>query len=278
MRPRVIWLYGGGVTAARILRSRRIFGNNVKIVLRSMGEDIQHDQQSGYGYPPNSDERRLISSAYLLADKYWALGNEISNLYQKIGVPYEKTFEIGNIVSPPSLPLRKTASQKIRIGVIGRGHKKKNFDLLSEIVPRLPSERYEFHLKISGEALRLNGDNVTVHKPSEILHLEYWPPDDVWEFYTNIDVLLVLSRVESFGNVTFEAGLAGAVIVINKAVTGADLARDCGLRVNTFDGFAASDIVHALQSVKVAAHESVSLPSDLNKAEIENMIKAIKYA
>lgn len=264
--------------AARVLERRWIFGSRVKLVLRSMGEDIQHDQYSDYGFELGSFQRKFISKAYTLADMYWSLGSEITQLYREIGVPQNKIFEIGNIVAPPPLPSRGERRGKIRIGIIGREHKKKNFDLLKEIIPLMSSEQYEFHLKIAGTPPQLEGENIFIHKPSQVRHLEYWPPDDVWVFYSNIEILLVLSRIESFGNVTFEAGLAGAVIVMNRKVTGAALATKCGLKVQPFDDFTATHIIQVLQSVDLTSPNELPRSHELNDGEIRNMIRVVSDA
>lgn len=271
----MIWLYGGGLTAACLLNRRWIFGSRVKIVLRSMGEDIQHDGDSNYGYAPDSDERQLISKAYLHADAYWALSPEISELYESIGVSKGKIFEIGNIVVRPDISDLSRVCEKIRVGVIGRNHRKKNFDLLKEIIPLLPPDRFEFHLKISGGIPNLDDSNIVVHQASVVRHLLYWPPDDVWEFYAGINVLLVLSRVESFGNVTFEAGLTGAVIVINEETTGAELARKCGIKVQTFKNFTALEISQILQAQDWPREVGALDSNHLNRVEIGRMIMEI---
>ena len=46
VKPDIVWLYGGGELAARIVSYRNIFSPKTKFVIRSMGSDIQYDGSS----------------------------------------------------------------------------------------------------------------------------------------------------------------------------------------------------------------------------------------
>ena len=66
-KPDIIWLYGGGIFSAKVLKYRWIFNKKVKFVL-SAGEDIQRDKIVNYGYDDESSERSLILDFYPKAD------------------------------------------------------------------------------------------------------------------------------------------------------------------------------------------------------------------
>ena len=49
--------------------------------------------------------------------------------------------------------------------------------------------------------------------------------------------MLVCSRVESFGNINFEAAVNGVPVLIKKGVTGGDLLEELGYEVHYFNSF-----------------------------------------
>ena len=53
-----------------------------------------------------------------------------------------------------------------------------------------------------------------------------------------------------FGNVTFEAGLSGLVILIQKDVTGGKLARELGFKVYTYDNFEPKSIIKGIKEIE----------------------------
>lgn len=259
--------------SAQILMNRSWLGINTKFILRSMGEDIQYDAASNYGHDECSAERQLISEAYLMADYCWSLSQEITDLYLDLGIVRAKIYQIGNVVRRPASVPKRAKAKKMRIGVIGRQHAKKNFDLLAQIQPLLTSQAYELHVKIAGSSPEVVcSPDTHYHDASSVTHLRYWPPDDVWEFYAQIDILLILSRVESFGNVTFEAGLAGAHLVMHEDLTGAAIARHLGFAVTTFNDYSATRIVDAIKSIPSQTIPESEPRSAINADEISNMI------
>ena len=88
--PKIIWLYGGGILSAKVLKFKWIFGNSTKIVLRSAGEDIQRDKKVSYGYSDDNKNRKLILKYYPKADYFWSLGSEITKEYISIDIDRNK--------------------------------------------------------------------------------------------------------------------------------------------------------------------------------------------
>ena len=127
----------------------------------------------------------------------------------------------------------------------------KEFSLLNPIVDRLDPERFSFVFKTPGFKLEKEYSHVKYEPGSNISSLSYWPPRDVWEFYNKVDLILILSKVESFGNVTFEAGISNCSIIINQQVTGADIAKSLGFDVHTYNNFDASEICETIENVKI---------------------------
>ena len=137
VKPDIVWLYGGGELAVRIVSYRNIFSPKTKFVIRSMGSDIQYDGSSNYGLRRGTPEYKFITNMYQHADYLWALSDEIAEIYRRdISIENEKILLCGNCIIKPSLNLETKSAQKLCIGVIGRNHPKKNFSLLNPIVDR----------------------------------------------------------------------------------------------------------------------------------------------
>lgn len=152
---------------------------------------------------------------------------------------------------------------------------KKNFNLLNTIIDKLDPDRFNFVLKTPGFQLEKNHINVTYEPVSIISNLIYWPPEDVWEFYDKVDVVLILSKVESFGNVTFEAGLSDCSIIINKQITGGDIAINYGFDVYTYNNFDVSEICNVIENFKI--NKNKNKQRDLNKEKLMRLVHRIMY-
>ncbi len=271
VKPKIIWLYGGGLLAARILENRELFSCDTKFVVRSMGSDVQYDKVSKYGTKPGSAKYIYMTSMYKKANFLWALSEEIEDIYKKDIKGFKGNITIcGNSIWKPAIIKKTQNKNKINIGLIGRNHPKKNFELMNQIIRKLDLNRYNIYFKTPGFRLKKNYPNVYYEPKTNITNLIYWPPLDVWEFYHKIDILLVLSKVESFGNVTFEAGLSGCSIIINEKTTGADLAKRFDFPITSFKNFTQHDIVKAISSVKI--RDSKSKNNSINVVEQKKLI------
>tara|TARA_Y100000591_G_scaffold331246_1_gene364546 strand:+ start:2269 stop:3366 length:1098 start_codon:yes stop_codon:yes gene_type:complete len=251
-KPDIIWLYGGGIFSAKVLKYRWIFNKKVKFVLRSAGEDIQRDKIVNYGYDDESSERSLILDFYPKADFFWSLGDEITSEYLSLGIKKHKIIQTGNLVIRPIDVDQQYnfADERIKIGVIGRYHPKKQFELAKDVVKIDKDKKYKFHFKTPGFFFNADTNHAEFHDGSAVNEMINWPPIDVWNFYNKCDILLITSRIESFGNVTFEAGLSGLVILIQKDVTGGKLARELGFKVYTYDNFESKSIIKGIKEIE----------------------------
>ena len=88
-----------------------------------------------------------------------------------------------------------------------------------------------------------------------------------------MDLILILSKVESFGNVTFEAGISNCSIIINQQVTGADIAKSLGFDVHTYNNFDASEICETIENVKIIKKNKTQ--RDLNKKELNHLVHKV---
>ena len=273
-KPDIIWLYGGGFLASELLHSREIFGKKIKIILRSAGEDIQYLEEVNYGHPEDSEYKKKLKQNYLKADFFWSLSEEISNLYKSFLIPSEKIFQIGNLVKLP-FNLRKKESKTIKIGVIGRYHAKKQFHLGLEVASLLESSNFSFIFKTPNFCFKENLLNVSRYPDSQIKDLSFWPPQDVWNFYEDCDAILITSAIESFGNITVEAGLAGCTILINENVTGYEIAKNLGFKVIGFSNFESSEIVNAINKID-PKRENEIVRKPINELMLRKFIKFVK--
>ena len=276
VKPDIVWLYGGGELAARIIRHRKLFRPSTKFVIRSMGSDIQYDASTNYGIQKGTQEYEFITNMYQNADYLWALSDEIEKIYRRdIAIDQNKILQCGNCIIRPSESYKKNDNKKLNIGVIGRNHPKKNFNLLNAIIDKLDPDRFNFVLKTPGFQLEKKHINVIYEPVSNISNLIYWPPDDVWEFYDKVDVVLILSKVESFGNVTFEAGLSDCSIIINKQTTGGDIAIEYDFDVYTYNSFDAIEICDVIVNFKINKNKNVQ--RDLNKEKLTLLVDRIMH-
>lgn len=277
--PKIIWLYGGGVLSAKVLKFKWIFGNSTKIVLRSAGEDIQRDKKVSYGYSDDNKNRKLILKYYPKADYFWSLGTEITKEYISINIDKNKIIETGNMIARPRIKkIQNVDDPRINIGVIGRYHPKKQFELARDVALNDIEKKYKFHFKTPEFFFNHDNKNVEFHGPSSIHDLLNWPPLDVWKFYDLCDLLLITSRIESFGNVTFEAGISGLTIVIQENVTGAKLASNLGFNVITYKDFTVESILNTLSKISkkhLIDHRQVK--RYLYKDELINLINKIEH-
>ena len=114
----------------------------------------------------------------------------------------------------------------LRVGYIGRLHRKKNVDLIIEAVGRLGDQ---ISLLIAGTgdqqleaALRRRVDRVLAHRARFV---GWVSDDDKSTFFSKIDVLVMPSMYECFGVAAIEALAAGVPVVVSDQVGIADIVR-----------------------------------------------------
>lgn len=245
LKPSYFWLYGGGVTAARILSYKKNF-TQIKFIIRSSGEDVQVNNQVAYGL--SKQDRYFIKTNYKHADLAWALSDEIKNIYiNELDIPYSRILVKPNYIfqNNNSKATKEFQSKSNRIiGIIGRYHPKKQFDLAVEVSQLLPE--YKFYFKTPNYNPP-SSSNIYKIPSTKVKHLNQWPQDDVFDFYKSIDLLLVCSAIESFGNVNFEAAVNGVPVLISNTTTGGEILEQMGYLVyfyNNFDALHITDKIH----------------------------------
>lgn len=260
-KPRYFWLYGGGLTAARILSHKNKFPST-KFIIRSSGEDVQVNSKVAYGL--TKQDRHFIKCNYKNADLAWALSDEIKQIYIN-------DFEIprANIVVKPNFIFTKNKLQAYKeksnaskvIGIIGRYHPKKQFALAVNISQILPD--YKFYFKTPNYNPP-DYSNIYKIPSSKIKHITYWPQDDVFEFYKSIDLLLVCSAIESFGNINFEAAVNGVPVLISKNTTGGEILKQMGYVVHFFNKFDALHITDKIRRIFKDTNRGINIPAYKN--------------
>ena len=264
-----VLLYGGGATAAIFLKYKLLF-KNTKFIIRSAGEDIQVDKLVKYG--ANDKITGLINKYYKNCDIAWALSSEIEKLYlKKCKIPADKIIVCPNaiiqrdIIAKPQQPRK---NQKLHIGVIGRNHPKKQFSLAYSVAKINPEHNFIF--KTPGFSSKILKNTYFLEK-TVIKDLLKWPQSDVQSFYHDIDLLLVCSRVESFGNINFEAAINGIPVLIHRKVTGGEILLAMGYKVFFFDSFNIHSISKKIEEVKNLINASQYNVPDYDNSQVIEM-------
>ena len=173
-----IWLYGGGFHACILLKNKNRFFKNTEFILRSCGEDIQQNKNVNYGH--SEQERKMVKKYYKNSDYAWALSEEIKSLYQnKCNVYPEKIRVLPNAIHNGKANNISNTTD-FNIGIIGRNHQKKRFDIAFEVAKKLPE--LNFIVKVPGLIVPKR-KNLIIDKKTNITDLMIWPPRDVIDFY-----------------------------------------------------------------------------------------------
>ena len=214
----VLLVQGGFEAASMALRMKHAFG--VPVVLRTHGEDIQIDEDTGYGYRRDPKKRDIIESNVRSVDANVVIGEHIRPIVLDIA-PDSDVEIIHNGVDVHRF--RPTASQflRSRLGIdahtkvlimVGRNVKKKAFHLAVEAFAKVCAEVPDVvlvHVGKSGNGvdLRAHAEMFGVSERFFMLgELNYF---DTPAAYSDADIFVFPSKVETFGNVTIEAMSAG---------------------------------------------------------------------
>ena len=107
--------------------------------------------------------------------------------------------------------------------------------------------------------------------PSDLL---FWPPKNIAQFYQSVDVILVTSAIESFGNINVEAGIYGCTVVICEAVTGPDICEQLNIPYYTYKNFSAPEILEVLK--KALSEIQIKKQVNLNDADLLKIIYEVE--
>lgn len=144
-------------------------------------------------------------------------------LRQKViasGIRAERVIHIPNFLTQPSLQMSQSprADSAIPvIGFLGRFVPEKGVDLLIEALGILKAQGMDFKVIIGGDGAERTRVQTLIdaYGLQQMVMLAGWV-DNVEAFFTQIDVLCVPSRVESFGLVILEAWRAGVFVVATR--------------------------------------------------------------
>lgn len=140
--------------------------------------------------------------------------------FERGGYPKERVALVRNGVDCERIrPHNRHTGQPVRLGIVGQVIPRKGHDILFDALARLRQRGLAFQLVIIGEGDA--GFERSVRAQASSLQLD---PLITWAgviydktaIYGQIDVLVVPSRSESFGNVTIEAGAAGLPVVASR--------------------------------------------------------------
>lgn len=195
-------------------------------------------------------QKHLKKAAYL-----WAI--ERRNLLQASGIVYTAKNEqeqapawlkqVPGFIVPNGFdfgPLheRKSLRQRLNVdadttlfGLAGRLHPKKGYDILLPALRALPA-RSRWLLALAGADTdgywpQLQMDIARLGLTERVRYLGFLGGKDLDEFYSGIDVLLMPSHAENFGNVMAEALAQGTPVAVSQAMCLADWVVERGVGV-----------------------------------------------
>lgn len=122
-------------------------------------------------------------------------------------VPYEKIEVVYNGISDNGFVSEAPDKYGMVIGFVGRLHREKGADLLPEFAGMVKKKIPQVEIKIAGGGPL--EDELRKNLPENCSLLGWMKEDELKSFYDSIDVLILLSRLESFPRVLIEAGARG---------------------------------------------------------------------
>jgi glycosyltransferase involved in cell wall biosynthesis len=192
----------------------------VPVILRTHGEDIQVDDDTGYGYRRDPIKRAIIESNIQRVDGNVVIGEHIAPLITQIA-PQAVVKTIHNGVDTARFRPQQTRYLRDELMLeddrpilltVGRNVKKKALHLavhaLSRVLERLP-RAVLVHAGKDG-----NGENLLETARALGVHASFFALGEVSYFdtpllYASADLFVFPSKVETFGNVTVEALSSG---------------------------------------------------------------------
>ncbi|MDM8546553.1 glycosyltransferase [Candidatus Venteria ishoeyi] len=125
----------------------------------------------------------------------------------------------------------KNPQEPLILAAYGRFHWQKGFDLLLEVMPRLPPS--QFHLLLAGAGEQETQLKAKADKLEQVTYCGII--SDVPKFLACCDVVLIPSRFEPFGLVCLEAKAAAKPVLVSNVDGLPEQAQGCGLVVNADD-------------------------------------------
>lgn len=243
-----IWqIYGGYPYGAFLADFFQM--NKIPCVLRCSGDDIQINEELGYGVRRNPKVNRIISKNYRKYPVVIAITETVRQEYLKLRVPAERIRLIPNGVDINRLQgiskqdIRKKHSippDSTLILTVGRNHPKKGYALIPDILNMVLNQGIDAYWIIIGRRSsemkeeiksRSLSDRIILVEEIENTGSSYnLPPDELIHYYHEADLFAMTSLLETFGIVLIEAVAAGLPVVCFNAPGIRDvMTPDCGI-------------------------------------------------
>jgi len=250
--------------------------NNVKYLIRCVGEDIQSIPEINYGMRLNSKKDNIITHYLPKAKNLVAISDSVVSEYKKIKIPNSSIKYIPNGVDVKRFS--KVTDRKIlreKYGIdndiflflsVSRNHPKKGFRVLLKSIVLLKKEiDVNFKVLFVGKNVSLLEtkvdelgirENVILHEEvkiksnkNEYKNLEF-PSNDLVDIYKMSDCFVLPSLIETFGIVLVEAMAAGLPIITTNAQGCKDIIRNSrdGIMVGTNDEASLSTAMKTMMS------------------------------
>ena len=206
------------------------------------GEDIQVNKYLNYGIRINKKIDNLVKEWLPKAQSLIANSESMVKEYKKLNVNVNKISLI-----PFGIDLARVRNHKIkfnfrrRFGIesdsiiflcLGRYHRKKNFEsVISAFNALNVEENYKIDLIIAGSGVgllnKLRDIEKNIHifetsEPTKNFQFKV-PSDEVFDLYSQSDVFIMPSLLETLGVVTLEAASFGLPIIIAKSPGNIDI-------------------------------------------------------
>lgn len=243
-----IWqIYGGypyGAFLADFFQT-----NKIPCVLRCSGDDIQINEELGYGVRRNPKVNRIISKNYKKYPAVVAITETVRQEYLKLRVPAERIrlipngVDIGRLQGISKQGIRKKlgiSPDSTLILTVGRNHPKKGYTLIPDILNMVLNRGIDAYWIIIGRQSsemkeeiksRSLSDRIILVEEIENTGSSYdLPPDELIHYYHGADLFAMTSLLETFGIVLIEAVAAGLPVVCFNAPGIRDvMTPDCGI-------------------------------------------------
>lgn len=240
--------------------------NKIPCVLRCSGDDIQINDEIGYGVRRNPKVNRIISENYMKYPAVVAITETVRQEYLKLAVPSERIKLIPNGVDIVRLQRISKKDIRKKLGIstdstliltVGRNHPKKGYTLIPEILNILLDRGMDAYWIIIGRRSsemkeeiksRLLRDRIILVEEIEDTGSNYdLPPDELIQYYHGADLFAMTSLLETFGIVLIEAIAAGLPVVCFNAPGIRDvMTPDCGIICPLNDINAFADAIYSL--------------------------------
>ena len=199
-----------------------------RVLVTFQGIDIQLNKEIGYGYRLDKKYEKYLNIVIKKIDYFSCLSNTIKNDLLGFEIPNNKMSIIPNAVNIDEFKKfqkkKKLDKKKINLITVARfSEKKKGFDLLPKVALKLIEAKIDFCWNIIGKGTKnLISHNIIKDNPKNFSIFDdlisfnetYLPNSELIKKYSESDIYINLSRIESFG-ITFVEALASQIPIIS---------------------------------------------------------------